>query len=253
MDNIKIFLKNEDKTASISRFEKCDRCHVLITFKNGKQFKYNLKNVRIVVPTQEDKKANSRLDYFKEIANVISLEKEDIKILSKNFEKVKSVKEGTVLYNFLSEKTPKIENKKDMYQTPERLVVYPFGFNISQKEAVEKAMSNKISVIEGPPGTGKTQTILNIIANAVNRNETVAVVSSNNSATKNVIDKLKKYNVDFIAAYLGNMENKQEFIDSQKPLPDIEKWEMNSMLINQKSVYLKEKYKLLRQSLIDQG
>ncbi len=253
MDNIKIFLKNEDKTLSISRFEKCDRYHILITFKNGKQFKYNLKNVRIVVPTQEDKRANSRLDYFKEIANVISLEKEDIKILSKNFEKVKSVKEGTVLYNFLSEKEPKKENRNNIYQNPERLVVYPFGFNISQKEAVEKAMSNKISVIEGPPGTGKTQTILNIIANAVNRNETVAVVSSNNSATKNVIDKLKKYNVDFIAAYLGNMENKQEFIDSQKPLPDIESWEMDSMSINKKSVYLKEKYKLLRQSLIDQG
>ena len=253
MDNIKIFLKNEDKTASISRFEKCDRYHILITFKNGKQFKYNLKNVRIVLPSQEDKKANSRLDYFKEIANVISLEKEDIRILSKNFEKVKSVKEETVLYNFLSGKVPKVENINNIYQTSERLVVYPFGFNISQKEAVEKAMSNTISVIEGPPGTGKTQTILNIIANAVNRNETIAVVSSNNSATKNVIDKLRKYNVDFIAAYLGNIENKQEFIDSQKTLPDIESWKMDSMLINKKSVYLKEKYKLLKQSLINQG
>jgi len=252
LNNVKIFLKNEDKTSSISCFKKCDRYHVLITFKNGKQFKYNLKNVKIIIPTQEDRRANSRLDYFKEIANVISLEKEDIKILSKNFEKVKSVKEETVLYNFLSEKAPKIENRQNIDQTQERLVVYPFGFNISQKEAVEKAMSNKISVIEGPPGTGKTQTILNIIANVVSRNETVAVVSSNNSATKNVIDKLKKYNVDFIAAYLGNMENKQEFIDSQKILPDIGSWKMNSMLINKKSVYLKEKYKLLRQSLINQ-
>lgn len=252
MDNIKIFLKGEDKTSSISHFEKCDRYHILITFKNGKQFKYNLRNVKIVDPTQEDKRAESRLDYFKEIANVISLEKEDIKILSKNFEKIKSVKEETVLYNFLSEKAPKVENRKDMHQTPERLVVYPFGFNISQKEAVEKAMSNKISIIEGPPGTGKTQTILNIIANAVNRNETVAVVSSNNSATKNVIDKLKKYNVDFIAAYLGKMENKQEFIDSQKPLPNIESWEMDLILINKKIIRLKERYKLLRQSLVDQ-
>lgn len=43
-------------------------------------------------------------------------------------------------------------------------------------------MSN-ISVIEGPPGTGKTQSILNIIANlAIMQGKTVAVVSGNNAA-----------------------------------------------------------------------
>ena len=44
-------------------------------------------------------------------------------------------------------------------------------------------------LLYGPPGTGKTQTILNIIANAIMHNENIAVVSSNNSATKNIIDK----------------------------------------------------------------
>ena len=86
-------------------------------------------------------------------------------------------------------------------------------------------MTNDLSVIEGPPGTGKTQTILNIIANAIMHDESVAVVSSNNSATKNIIDKLKKYDVDFIAAYLGSNQNKQEFIDSQKSLPLMEEWQ----------------------------
>ncbi len=85
-----------------------------------------------------------------------------------------------------------------------------------------------MTIIEGPPGTGKTQTILNIIANAVMRGESVAVVSSNNSATTNVLEKLNKYKVDFIAAYLGNTENKQQFIDSQKPLPDLSAWELLS-------------------------
>ena len=40
-----------------------------------------------------------------------------------------------------------------------------------------------------PNGTGKTQTILNIIANAVLNGQSVAVVSSNNAATKNVYEK----------------------------------------------------------------
>jgi len=82
--------------------------------------------------------------------------------------------------------------------------VYPFGFNISQKTAVENALKNPLTIIEGPPGTGKTQTILNIIANAIMRNESVAVVSNNNSATRNVEEKLEQYKVDFIAAYLGS-------------------------------------------------
>lgn len=73
-----------------------------------------------------------------------------------------------------------------------------------------------MSVIEGPPGTGKTQTILNIIANAVMRGESVAVVSNTNSATENVFEKLRKYNVDFIAAPLGNKTNKETFIKSQR-------------------------------------
>lgn len=86
-----------------------------------------------------------------------------------------------------------------------------------------------ISVIEGPPGTGKTQTILNIIANAVINKKTVAVVSNNNSATANVLEKLKKYDVDFIAAYLGNKENKEQFFAGQtKTYPDFTNWEMDA-------------------------
>lgn len=58
---------------------------------------------------------------------------------------------------------------------------------------MENVFKSKISIIQGPPGTGKTQTILNIIANlAIMQNKTVAVVSNNNEAVKNVKDKLEK-------------------------------------------------------------
>lgn len=72
-------------------------------------------------------------------------------------------------------------------------MIYPFRFNLSQKKAMENIYKSNISVIQGPPGTGKTQTILNIIVNlAIMQNKTVAVVSNNNEAVKNVKDKLKK-------------------------------------------------------------
>ncbi|GBR76708.1 putative DNA helicase [Candidatus Termititenax persephonae] len=131
--------------------------------------------------------------------------------------------------------------------------VYPFGFNASQKDAVNKALANKLSIIEGPPGTGKTQTILNIIANAVIRGESVAVVSSNNSATKNVLDKLKKYDVDFIAAYLGNKDNKKDFINSQQSLPDMKDWKLTSEVITLLQQQLKSRYIDLREKLVQQN
>lgn len=76
-------------------------------------------------------------------------------------------------------------------------------------------MENQISIIEGPPGTGKTQTILNIIANIVKSGQTVAIVSNNNSATENVYEKLQKYGLDFLCAQLGKKENKINFIKEQ--------------------------------------
>ena len=251
----KIFLKGENKTSDISHLEKCGG-YYKVTFKNGKKFTYNQKNVEIKYPAEKDKQNNLKLDYFKELASISGLEQKDddggtFNILLNNFTKIDNVRAETVLSDFLSEQDIKkqVEDKNINIKNQENFLVYPFGFNISQKEAVEKAISNKISIIEGPPGTGKTQTILNIIANAIINDKTVAVVSSNNSATKNVIDKLKKYNVDFIAAYLGNIKNKQEFIDSQKPLPNISSWAIDSNILNNKKELLKKQYVTLQKNL----
>ena len=103
-------------------------------------------------------------------------------------------------------------------------LIFPFGLNQSQKAAVENAFSSQISIIQGPPGTGKTQTILNIIANAVLKGQSVAVVSNNNSATSNVAEKLGKQDLAFITAFLGSRKNKNTFLEQQQPYPDMTSW-----------------------------
>ena len=94
--------------------------------------------------------------------------------------------------------------------------IFPFGLNESQLKAVENAFSSQVSIIEGPPGTGKTQTILNIIANILIHKKSVAIVSNNNPAVENVYDKMAKNDLDYMIAKLGNSKNKEVFFSDIK-------------------------------------
>ncbi|WP_041559913.1 AAA domain-containing protein [Nocardia farcinica] len=94
--------------------------------------------------------------------------------------------------------------------------LYPFHTNLSQREALQKALTHPLSVIDGPPGTGKTQTILNLIANViVDETKTVAVVSSNNAAVDNVHAKLVKAGFGYVIANLGRRSKKERFFADQ--------------------------------------
>ena len=100
--------------------------------------------------------------------------------------------------------------------------------NTVQKKAVETALTHSISVIEGPPGTGKTQTILNIIANVVASGKTVGMVAGNNSATANVQEKMEKLGYGFLTAMLGSVHNREIFFKSTlKKLPCMDGWELD--------------------------
>lgn len=61
----------------------------------------------------------------------------------------------------------------------------------SQEHAVQQARQKSGLHIEGPPGTGKSQTIVNIIADCVARNETVLVVCQKQAALSVVEKRLK--------------------------------------------------------------
>jgi very-short-patch-repair endonuclease len=98
-------------------------------------------------------------------------------------------------------------------------LIFPFGVNESQLTAVERAFGAQVSVIEGPPGTGKTQTILNILANILLRGKTVAVLSNNNSAVENVYEKLEKVDLGHLVAKLGSKENQKDFFANLPPWP----------------------------------
>lgn len=248
--NFQIYLKNEDRTESVQSYRQIgDKYEV--TFIGGKTFIYNANNVRLVVNEADSEEC---LHYLKSVADEIGIkirddEGRDINILSSVYSKISVIVPDSVLHLFASGKLN--STKSQLLKQPIENI-YPFGFNVSQKKGVDKALVNQLSIIEGPPGTGKTQTILNIIANAVMRGESVAVVSSNNSATKNIFEKLQKNHVDFIVAYLGNATNKADFINSQKPRPDLTKWEIAPEFVEKMKVTLKQSYEALEKNLLKQ-
>ncbi|XP_073706078.1 DNA-binding protein SMUBP-2 [Garra rufa] len=70
------------------------------------------------------------------------------------------------------------------------------GLDNSQKEAVCFAMSQKdVAIIHGPPGTGKTTTVVEVILQAVKQEQKVLCCAPSNVAVDNLVERLAKSKV----------------------------------------------------------
>lgn len=66
--------------------------------------------------------------------------------------------------------------------------------NEEQKEAVKSALSAEVTLIAGPPGTGKTQVVANLIINAAIHGQNVLFTSKNNNAVDVVVKRVNALN-----------------------------------------------------------
>lgn len=62
--------------------------------------------------------------------------------------------------------------------------------NIDQMRVVYSSMVNHVTYVKGPPGTGKTETIFNVILSALANNKTVLICSNNNHPLNDIYEKL---------------------------------------------------------------
>lgn len=167
-------------------------------------FPNELKIVKDVLKTNTQ--AQGVMAYYRRVVQETA-HTEDDQFLVQQFDDIEYVNEESVLALYL-----RGELQKNSFDG-KHPIISPFGINLSQSKALQMMFDNKISIVEGPPGTGKTQTILNFIANALINEKSVAVVSNNNSATDNVYEKLDKNGYSFIAAPLGNADNVDAFFE----------------------------------------
>ncbi|BBH07366.1 DNA-binding protein, putative [Prunus dulcis] len=91
------------------------------------------------------------------------------------------------------ERTPTV-SKKDVTFTP-------FNKNLdhSQKDAISKALSSKnVFLLHGPPGTGKTTTVVEIILQEVKRGSKILACAASNIAVDNIVERLARHRVKLV-------------------------------------------------------
>lgn len=98
---------------------------------------------------------------------------------------LESLPESLLLNCFLSG----IITNNTVSSIPEECLIQINEMDPSQRKAVASALNNKISVITGPPGTGKTQMIMNLMINAMLNGKSVLIASKNNKAVDNIKDR----------------------------------------------------------------
>lgn len=209
--------------------------YAFVYYKNNlKGYSYNRSSIKIEKNLTTS--YHELLEYYKEIAKVKDSDSDEFTedYLGKQLNRI-IIRNNDLLDIFFSKKNHEISFKND------NPIIFPFGTNLSQSKAVVNAMNNRVSIIQGPPGTGKTQSILNIIANLIIQNKTVAVVSGNNEAIKNVLEKMQKNHFDFMLSLLGRTENKEEFFKSQKDYPlELREWSKSNEELEELLLQIKE-------------
>lgn len=86
----------------------------------------------------------------------------------------------------------------------------PVQLNHSQETALAAASTSPLTVITGPPGTGKSQTVTAIIADAWRRGDSVLLASTNNAPIDDVVSNKATDIDDALVLRTGNAEKRTE-------------------------------------------
>ncbi|MDR0761675.1 MAG: hypothetical protein LBF13_01350 [Campylobacteraceae bacterium] len=114
-----------------------------LTLENGNIKCAPIEDTNLISSCLENEKSAKKFNYFKEIASEVGIRTEEgTNILSSHYNKIQFIRNDTILANYFN---GEIENN---YQSNTAQNIFPFGFNPSQKIAVENAMNHKISIIQ---------------------------------------------------------------------------------------------------------
>lgn len=119
----------------------------------------------------------------------------------------------------------------DLTAKPRRIKNYPLALyndkvNLDQLLAIHNGLKYPVLYVQGPPGSGKTNTILNTVVTAFFNNKSVLISSYNNHPVDEIYQKLShlKYkgnDIPFTIIRLGNGKKLKEAIKQMRHLFEI--------------------------------
>ena len=92
----------------------------------------------------------------------------------------------------------------------EKVLIEPLPMNEEQREAILKGLQNELTVVTGPPGTGKSQVVSNLVVNAVHQGQKILFASRNNKAVDVVLARVNGLSNKPVMLRLGNSEKQDE-------------------------------------------
>ncbi|KAJ4835089.1 hypothetical protein Tsubulata_049077 [Turnera subulata] len=159
----------------------------------GQGVVYRLKDSSITVAFDDvpEEGLNSPLRLQK-VANEVTYGrmKEALVQLSKGVQRGPAADLIPVLFG---ERQPTVSKKDAMFT--------PFNSNLdhSQKDAISKALSSKnVFLLHGPPGTGKTTTVVEIILQEVKKGSKILACAASNIAVDNIVERLVPHRVKLV-------------------------------------------------------
>lgn len=124
---------------------------------------------------------------------------------------VRSLVEGKLVFNESHEP----HSASDFDSIHSHNVVLPIPTDVSQMEAVLTAQQGRSFILHGPPGTGKSQTITNIIADALYRGKRVLFVAAKKAALDVVQRRLEQIGLAPFTLELHSNKSKKSDVLAQ--------------------------------------
>ena len=123
---------------------------------------------------------------------------------------ISSLVEGRLMME--DERAPIDARQLDATMRPEKMAI-PVDTDSSQLEAIAESEQGRSFILFGPPGTGKSQTITNLIANALYHQKRVLFVAEKKAALDVVQSRLAKIGLaPFCLELHSNKVDKQHFL-----------------------------------------
>jgi very-short-patch-repair endonuclease len=134
-------------------------------------------------------------------------------------------------------------------------VFFPLPFNKEQKQIYENYLKNRLTVVTGPPGTGKSHTIVNILCSLLAQGKRVLVTAQTDKALESLLDKIPETFDDLIFTKI-QLETNQNRFSLEKSIGNISKILTGNFYLNVetkieeldnlKAEYLKLKSEIIR-------